>query len=52
MFNRACVSTTQIHGLTLPHLLFPLFYSRAVHFSHLRGFWALSLSLSAKNLPL
>ena len=31
------------------HLLFPLFYSRAVHFSHLRGFW--DSKSSAKNLP-
>jgi hypothetical protein len=33
-----CVSTTPTHGLKIYYLLFPLFYSRAVRFSHFPDF--------------
>jgi hypothetical protein len=51
MLTRLVSRRHKFHGLTLPHLLFPLFYSRAVHFSHPRGFSSLLLYPSAKNLP-
>jgi len=38
MFTRLVSRRHQTHGLTFYYLLFPLFYSRAVHFSHFRGF--------------